>query len=119
MQEKVHETRLILRQPTDLSLPATTFETVPGHHESHAGPYGVEMTPDWSFVITVTEVTIEAKGGSEGKGQRTLRRGSRAREKSNFGVPIFDTVINETGYNSGRYQCVYIPEALNIETVGL
>jgi hypothetical protein len=77
MQEKMHETRLILRQPTDLSLPATTFETVPGHHESYMGPYGVEMPPGWSFVITVTEVTIEAKAGSEGKGaESSMKRKS-------------------------------------------
>jgi hypothetical protein len=43
----------------------TTFESVPKHHEAHAGPYGVEMPPDWSFAITVTEVTIEVGGGAQ------------------------------------------------------
>lgn len=44
---------------------ATTFELVPDHHESHTGPYGVEMPPDWSFVVTVTEVTVEMKSEPE------------------------------------------------------
>jgi hypothetical protein len=38
---------------------------MPEHHEAHAGPYGVEMPPDWSFAITITEVTIEVGGGAQ------------------------------------------------------
>jgi carbohydrate-binding DOMON domain-containing protein len=36
-------------------------EAIPHHDESHAGPYGVEAPPDWSFVVTVTEVVVEIK----------------------------------------------------------
>ena len=39
----------------------TTYETVPEHDESHAGPYGVEMPPDWEFVVVqISNVTAVA-----------------------------------------------------------
>jgi hypothetical protein len=43
----------------------TTLEAVHEHHGSSAGPYGLEMPPDWSYVVTVTEVTVEIKGDSK------------------------------------------------------
>lgn len=47
--------------------PATPFLDVPHHDEIHAGPYGVETPPDWSFAFTITEVSVVIKGGDESR----------------------------------------------------
>lgn len=40
---------------------ASPFDPIPTHEDSHAGPYGVEVPPDWSYVVSVTEVTVSLK----------------------------------------------------------
>jgi hypothetical protein len=35
-----------------------TYDTLPEHHEAHVGPYGLEMPPNFSFVVTVIEVSV-------------------------------------------------------------
>ena len=55
------------------------FDKLPHHDEFHAGPYGVEVPPDWSFAASVAEgsvvvgkemdrVVLET-GGEFGKGR--------------------------------------------------
>ena len=66
----------------DEKLLAMTFEPVPEHHEAHTGPYGVEMPPDWEFVVvSVTEVTVEVANSGEveerGKGEEGREEGVR------------------------------------------
>lgn len=33
-------------------------DTLPEHDEAHVGPYGVEMPPNFSFVVTVIEFSV-------------------------------------------------------------
>ncbi|KAF2027055.1 hypothetical protein EK21DRAFT_115175 [Setomelanomma holmii] len=44
------------------SAKVNNIDPVPEHHDSHAGPYGVEMPLEWSFHVTVTDVVVEVKG---------------------------------------------------------
>lgn len=43
-------------------VPAT--DILPEHHEAHVGPYGVEMPPNFSFVVTVIEVSVSESGAA-------------------------------------------------------
>jgi hypothetical protein len=43
----------------------STFERVPEHHESHMGPYGVEMPPDWNFVVAKPEDEVDLEDGAQ------------------------------------------------------
>jgi hypothetical protein len=47
---------------TEYPLVVKRIDPVPEHHESHTGPYGVEMPLDWTFHVSVIEVTVKANG---------------------------------------------------------
>lgn len=50
----------------------TEVETIPHHDDAHAGPYGVEVPVDWSFVVSVTDVTVSVT--TDGVGKVTAER---------------------------------------------
>jgi hypothetical protein len=43
------------------------------HDDLHVGPYGVE-SPHWSFVYTVTEVTVAVKSEEAAKEREEIRK---------------------------------------------
>lgn len=58
------------------------FDPIPPHEESHVGPYGVEVPPDWSYVVSLTEVTVNlnVKPDSDVKAKKEERETVQARE---------------------------------------
>lgn len=50
--------------PVLMYVECPSVHPVPHHDEAHVGPYGVEAPPDWSFVMTVTEVVMEVRRGT-------------------------------------------------------
>lgn len=54
---------------------ASEADSLPEHDETHAGPYGVEMPPNFSFIVTVNEFIAsehndDLAGSEKGKSEK-------------------------------------------------
>ena len=59
---------IVIEQRAQASHTSTTFEPLPEHDDSHAGPYGVEAPLHWDLVVKMTEVTVAVKVDGEKEG---------------------------------------------------
>ena len=71
---------------TDNSQATSPLHPVLDHEDAHAGPYGVETPPCWSYVVIFTEVHAEVKLDSLIHGRETkLQETERVSKRSSAG----------------------------------